>query len=207
MATVCDPCAEAPAGLTACRATTTCSERSSEQCGWVERVDRTLALEWGTWNRGWGNSYSYIRTLHYAAALLGRRLLLHTAAYLPTGALLFGSRSWRLEAEDFDDYVAGAHVVSSSNVPSPASLNATTLLRHLQTLHAHTHIWINMTVSGRRSLGKLTAVQQGCAALPHSWSFINCIGRLLATPAPHIAAPIASLRVALPERYTVRSPA
>jgi hypothetical protein len=100
----CDPCAHAPTAAQAavCRKATRCGNGTSA-CSFVKDLQRTLAFPWNTRRaRGWGNYWPYLRTYHYTAALLGRRLLLqHADHVLPTNFLaLDGEVSWRLPPND-----------------------------------------------------------------------------------------------------------
>ena len=116
----CDPCAAAPRELqAACRAPKGASyagcENGTRQCDWVVGLSNTLAFYWDPRkSRGWGNYWPYMRTYHYTAALLGRRLLLaHDDGVIPSDVLLLGGRrSWRLSADEYAN--SGYHVVRHS---------------------------------------------------------------------------------------------
>ena len=86
----CDPCAAAPSAEATfeCRAAKSgrhhCASHGTRQCEWVTALPHTLAFHWNERKvRGWGNFWPYLRTLHFAAALLGRRLLLEHNDSLP----------------------------------------------------------------------------------------------------------------------------
>ena len=212
----CDPCRHAPAyAQAACRLqqsgeyTHASCSRNTQQCDWITGEERTLAVHHDERRvRGWGNIWTYLRTLHYVAALLGRRMLFtHADNTLPSNALWLGSkRSSRLAQNATHQYyeVTNADVAAwtASHNASESSLSSasgiTGLLGLLDALHSKPHIMVR---AGSFYISKWQHVSAGCKE-PHSTAFLNCVGRLFSSPSPRMKPAFDQLRSQLSHNFT-----
>ena len=217
---ICDGCRYAPPHrLHACESPPSgpgnCSE---DQCDWLVDTPLTLGVIWGGGGhatRGWGNSFGWLRNLHEIAAFLGRRLLVHPVnAYLPSSdqMRLGGVQPWLLPS--VAEYVSrpGAFVVHDAAaaavvVPGmPRGFgglekieNRTeyrwALVRHLDGLRTHTHLWLNLSRAAMYILTKSAPCTRWSdrtgsyehAHIKHARNFLACVGRLFTTPVGPLA--------------------
>lgn len=199
----CDPCAHAPSASLAARCRLTASaphsgcENGTQACAFVRDLNTSLGFHWDSrQSRGWGNFWSYLRTYHYTAALLGRRLLLsHDDHILPTDVLaLDGTVSWRLPPGDTRQW----HVVRDADVRAwGAAGHEGGLFGHLQSLAHAPHVWLNL--SSTFAISKFKSVADRCGGpTALTYGFLWCIGRLFTTPTAPLAAQVRQLRARLP---------
>ena len=148
----CEPCAHArPADEEQrCRRELNCNGTS--QCGWLAAAERTLALLWDDAGvRGWGNYWPYLRTSHYSAATLGRRLLLvhDDAGALPTDVLqLGGSLPWRLPRAELERSYRAVGRADLKHWMARHAVNQSigrALLPYLRTLDHVPHVFLNVS--------------------------------------------------------------
>ena len=198
----CDPCAHAPTPEQAadCRAPQMSCSNGTRTCAFIKALPKTLAFYWDARKtRGFGNFWPYLRTFHYSAAILGRRLLLaHQDHVLPTDHLaLDGSVSWRLRPDDTQAY----HVVHEADVAAwRAAGQEGGLLGLLQSLHDVDHVWLNVSSAFEISKWRMVAGECG-GPTKQAEHFLWCTGRLFSSPTPKIAAEVARLRAQLPQGY------
>lgn len=220
----CDPCASAPSTNTidSCRRASsarTCIEQGTLPCDWVLTLPKTLAAHWDERKaRGWGNFWPYLKTYHYSAALLGRRLLLSHTNALPTEVVaLGGTTSWRLDDADVDAYVREAVVVRDADIKRWAAANGradashtTAMLGYLRSLSHAPKVYLNVSdifPIVKHALVSPSACHTGNppptggAAVQQ---FHQCIGRLFSMPSylTRAANDVARLRSRLPKEYT-----
>ena len=196
---VCDPCAAGPPGAASrCRAARNCESGSTAHCEWVLGVNKTLAVRWNERGvRGWGNYWPYLRTLHFAAALLGRRFLVLHDHSLPTDYLMLGGRlSWSLPRGELSDYL----VVQPAEVKSwNVAHNESGMIGFLSTLADVQHVFLNATST--LSLSKYAILMKECPKQEHAAAFLWCMGRLFSSPSPAMAVEVDRLRARIGRRH------
>jgi len=195
---VCDPCAAGPSGAASrCRAARNCESGSTAHCEWVLDVNKTLAVRWNERGvRGWGNYWPYLRTLHFAAALLGRRFLVLHDHSLPTDYLMLGGRlSWSLPRGELSDYL----VVQPAELKSwNVAHNESGMIGFLSTLADVQHVFLNVTST--LSISKYAILMKECPKQEHAAAFLWCMGRLFSSPSPAMAVEVGRLRARIGRR-------
>jgi hypothetical protein len=139
-------------------------------------VNKTLAVRWNERGvRGWGNYWPYLRTLHFAAALLGRRFLVLHDHSLPTDYLMLGGRlSWSLPRGELSDYL----VVQPAELKSwNVAHNESGMIGFLSTLADVQHVFLNVTST--LSISKYAILMKECPKQEHAAAFLWCMGRLV----------------------------
>ena len=196
---LCDPCFAASDAADSCRQQRGCTD-DTPQCDWVLGLNKTLAFSWNERKvRGWGNFWPYLRTAHFAAALLGRRLLLVHNESLPTSSLMLGGRlSWRLPHGE----AAGYTVVRNAEVKEwNHAHNTTGLIEYLDSLAHVPHLYLDVTST--YTISKYVLLMKECPKVgAHVGFFLGCMGRLFSSPSPRMAMEVDRLRARLPQAYT-----